>query len=724
MKKIFQMVKLALIIFGFLINLSILKAQNEATDTTQPNYWRTKMDTWKLNSSIPPQAKLFEKSSQTRYGAYVSFNINSHVPKFKEVDSNLYKTCCPDYFSSKAQLGYDFSAGVLYELPLISNLSLGARLGYSGFSALLSVDETFPYSFDGNEKTGTIQHTFDAKLGMIQLQPTLNYQVISRLSVSLGGYVGYLISNTFAQQEKLVVSDAYTFNNGKLTRNEKSGDIPQANKIQAGASFGLSYEIPINKTGTRFIVPEVSYSLGLTSISKNVEWKVNQIRAGFAIKFSPNATIDTMNYEDWEKQKTWDSAYIVQRLAYALDDSLRNLAAADIVKARIDSIVSVDSKGSTKQIAQFNVDKYQFSNLSQLLNYIFFEEGKSEIPSRYKRIKAQDISSFNEESIATKDYLEIYHYILDIIGKRMLTNIGSKITLVGCNSDEGNEKGNLNLSQKRAEAVKEYLITVWKIPEKYVTIESRNLPEKFTQSIDQKGLSENRRVEIVCDNPKILAPIFVKDQDYMLVDKAVVRTYVSYYAKNPIKQWNSTIQGSNCDGTDKKIEELADDNNKKIKIPSYVEWDLQNDQQILPGKNCDLAFTFFLRDMNEQENQAIKGIPVIVDYKTNLTISKFHLLMPFNETTISDNNKKIIEIVKESITNKTLEVNVKGYTDMIGLPKVNKDLAEKRANSVGNVLEYKKTNVFGEGISNLYENTTPEGRFYNRCVIVEIKKQK
>ncbi len=134
-----------------------------------------------------------------------------------------------------------------------------------------------------------------------------------------------------------------------------------------------------------------------------------------------------------------------------------------------------------------------------LMSTVFFETGKGEIPDTYVLFTDKtQTRSFDEKGLTTA--LDRYRNLLNLVGKKLTQNPEAQIRIVGCNSDTGIEKNNLDLSQNRAEAVRDYLSTVWDIDTARMEIETRNLPEYPTPMIVLGGQPENQRVEIIFDS--------------------------------------------------------------------------------------------------------------------------------------------------------------------------------------------------------------------------------
>ncbi|HPP39906.1 MAG TPA: OmpA family protein, partial [Candidatus Kapabacteria bacterium] len=127
----------------------------------------------------------------------------------------------------------------------------------------------------------------------------------------------------------------------------------------------------------------------------------------------------------------------------------------------------------------------------------------------------------------------------------MILNPTAKITLIGCNSDQGAEKGNIELSRKRAEEVKNYLTNVWGISNDRITIQTRNLPQKAsTPTNEPDKIAENRRVEIISDIEKITEPIFIEKID-RTANPPIVRFKLEAEAEAGLKEWRVVANQKN-----------------------------------------------------------------------------------------------------------------------------------------------------------------------------------
>jgi VWFA-related protein len=162
---------------------------------------------------------------------------------------------------------------------------------------------------------------------------------------------------------------------------------------------------------------------------------------------------------------------------------------------------------------------------SHVLNYVFFDENSSQMRPRYKLYTdPREALVFDEAGAA--DQMEQYYNTLNIVGSRMRMYPSAKVTLTGCNSGEGSEKGNSTLSRSRAETVQKYLTSVWRVDPGRIVVEARDLPAKPSTSGTEAGREENRRVEITSDTPELLKPVLTNKLTGEIVDERnVVEIY-------------------------------------------------------------------------------------------------------------------------------------------------------------------------------------------------------
>jgi hypothetical protein len=182
-----------------------------------------------------------------------------------------------------------------------------------------------------------------------------------------------------------------------------------------------------------------------------------------------------------------------------------------------------------------------------LLNHIFFETGRSELTDRYLLFENRaETERFDERQL--RDGMEKYHHVLNIIGKRLRAHPEATVRLVGCNADTGEEKGRIDLSRGRAEAVQAYLRYVWGIAPERMAVEQRNLPEAPSNIRSPAGRIDNQRAEIYSDHPAILDTV---NSEYVtkVSDLDAIRLVPQIESEAGVAEWQVTLS---CGGQDMK----------------------------------------------------------------------------------------------------------------------------------------------------------------------------
>jgi outer membrane protein OmpA-like peptidoglycan-associated protein len=349
------------------------------------------------------------------------------------------------------------------------------------------------------------------------------------------------------------------------------------------------------------------------------------------------------------------------------------------------------------------------------------------IPDRYTRLTSEQTHHFRVETLYNYETLPTYYHLLNIVGRRLVENPKATIKLVGCNSDEHNERGNKELSRERAEHVRDYLRDVWEISNARMEVEVRNLPEKPSFPTDSDGMVENRRVEIQSEDWNIVQPVLTND--------TVTRVTPGMLRFKPSVQTDAGLTSWMLD---------ADRNAFPIKqftgagaVPATVEWKLDSNDQasprsLLAHEGGGVAYSLDVKDNSGQEIRTIAdSIPVekvTIQKKRSERVADKEIdhysliLFDFDKATLTSANQKISEYIREH-SSEDATVRIAGYTDRMGDEKHNQRLAESRAQQTAKELNVKTALVTGLGKSVLlYDNDLPEGRFYCRTVNVDVER--
>lgn len=648
------------------------------------------------------QSALDSMRFKDKFGLFASFDFNIHNADFRSFPT--VESCCPKYTDGN---GNGFSIGALYEFFLFENNFVGIRGGFSNIIADLKRDETETILIDGVEAQGVFSHFIDAELKTINLYPYYSYSFFDKIFLNAGPYFDILVNSNFSQIEKIKTpADRGTFLDGKSYRADTSGSIPELNTLQFGLNFGISSEFPLNSTNSLRIAPELNFNYRFTDFVKETTWKAHTLRAGLAIKY-----LDPPS----EPPPPAPPAPIPM-------PELNLPAIPPTISGDI-SVVEIDSTQKENPNFSLKIEDFTSLNMRPLLNYIFFDENSSELPSRYQLIKKEDIDKFNNSDLRSLNAIETYYQVLNIIAKRLIDNPDTKIELIGNNSNTGAEKNNKDLSMKRAETIKNYFVDVWNIDPKRIKLTARNLPKEATMSEDKGTDDENRRVEIIPSNKEIIEPVMTGDT-LRVISNTNLKFIPKVNSSAGLKKWEINVR-QNGDLI-KKFEGSED-------LPNELVWEIKDKDESSPSRPGNLIYGFKATDkLGQSINIDNKRIPVeqlTIDRKRlELREDKAYehyslILFDYASSDLGKEHKKVVDFVKSRITPQST-VYITGYTDSMGETDVNQKISNARANAVAKRLKIDNAIVKGVGESTLlYENTTPEARFYCRTVTITIETQ-
>ena len=218
-----------------------------------------------------------------RFGVFGGANFNYHKAEISQLSDN--PNCCYPYpFTKGNSIGA--AAGILFEIPITKSLKYGVRLGYYDLGAEFTEEE---YSYyvgpNGHEGNSIIEHSLVGSITVAGLENTAMYRLSKDLFLSAGLRIDYVLSSKFAQVSTLIEPNSAVFpETNKRTKNEFSGNNPNANSIFVSGVFGISYDFKLNQRIS--IVPEITYSFSFTDVAKDIDWRANAILISMAVKWS------------------------------------------------------------------------------------------------------------------------------------------------------------------------------------------------------------------------------------------------------------------------------------------------------------------------------------------------------------------------------------------------------------------------------------------------------
>lgn len=617
-------------------------------------------------------SQVSDNKMPTNIGLYLGGNMNMHSPDFS-IEGSLFAPINNGIKFGENKNAFGLNAGIIANFPLSKEFILSARLGYNGLSGELN----------GKNFAGDTSYKLDASMHAIELTPVLEIHniLIDNLYLLGGLEFDYLVNKKYSVIE-----------NTNNTEIAKDKDIVDAG-FRLALALGLGYVF--NLSDNVFLTPEASFRIPIIPVTNNYNfktWNVPQLRFGLSLTFG-------LSKDD----------------ELPIDDSQSNL------EVGVREVRYIDNIGKEYPLKIVKVEDLQYTELFPLVPYIFCDEDKVEPTEQTQYYHGgAETGEFSIQSLAP-DAIDINKRTLDIIGNRMNKIRNAELTIIGTN-DNKKEKGKSELSHKRAEFARDYLVNNYKINSERINVKSSDLPEKPSAVSNPDGIAENRRIEFSSSNPALLEPIVIQKENQRLAEPNHLKFLLYTVSSDSIKNWKFELfQG------DKKLRTFNGSG-----IPEPLDWIiLPND--IAPSQ-VPLDYNFTVENTKGLIKKANGTIPVEYYSTTrkkteelpDKIISKFSLILfDFDKSEISKDNMRIIEehIIPAIKFNSTIKIY--GYTDRIGDEKYNRELAERRAKAVQKILSEKipsaNFEVFGVGENNIiFDNDIPTGRQLSRTVQIHV----
>lgn len=652
-----------------------------------------------------------------RYGIYGQGSYNQHQPNFQDLVPTQYGFAYTPVTSMTGVNGLIFSAGGLLELPIAGPFGISLRAGYSSFGATFRSQETVPASSNNQPFDLLVGYVAETQLGTIDAQLLLWLRPLRYLSLYVGGTAGYAIQRRVRQYEQ-ILDPNYTWDDGSTTRAEFNQNIPTFRTLPLWLTGGISYEIPLNANGTIMLAPEVFYQFQLPTVAlfsllndPARTWRMNSLRAGVSLRFSPNPTVYD---EAAEVKRQQEQQQTKQPETIATNNKPTSNQPPSV---KLYSVVGVSADGSESLNPVIRIEEVLASKSRPILGSVFFSENFATIPERYQLINAADRSRFKIESLALQSDLDTYYHLLNIIGQRMATKPKAKLTLTGM-ADAMGEKNNKTLALSRADEVKKYLVSTWGITASRISALTRTTFQ--TNREDTHEAEENRRVEITSDTPEILEELRF-DYRGKVVTPPMVRARFDIEAPAGLQAW--------------KLEIAQDDTPLKTvrggeNYPKTFEWNLANAPlDSLPQTAQEISLRIEATDRNSRTARSpFTAIPVEMLSATKSKGTRteiYHIYSSMQGVSAYSSadasvQRQLLTIMRKGIK-PAAKIAITGYVDARLSTDNARALTEQQAQNVANQLNLPDIISAGGGVASFYNNTLPEGRLYNRFVQVEVK---
>ena len=380
--------------------------------------------------------------------------------------------------------------------------------------------------------------------------------------------------------------------------------------------------------------------------------------------------------------------------------------------------------------------------LYPLLPYVFFDLSSDKFADRYTIFKSSNqTQGFNDERLPGST-LQKYYHVLNIYGYRLKKYPNVTVEITGCVDETNEDKAN-GLGMRRAEIVRNYLRDIWGIEESRMTVVDRKgWPKLRSNPRDSLGIVENRRTELIFkgeneDVWQVSRPILDNDPtpfptplemtwtmsngiDSSIVASRRIEVWRSGKSWNVLNDIGMTQPTSVWDWLDKDGEYPQEERYLKV------------EQKPLPPYKAQLVVVS--QNGTECRSDTVT-IPVKrtsttgmkIDRGAEKTQEKYNLILfPFDSPEAGPMNERILKEYIYPRVKASSEIIVDGKTDVVGEYEHNKRLSERRAATVERGVKaigtYKSLEARGTGEDEpLFDNSLPEGRFFNRTVQVRVQ---
>lgn len=580
-------------------------------------------------------------------------------------------------------------ASMLAELPLATRLSLQLRLGAYLDRGELRERASRPLALagdNGERIDGLYDHVFAFTRASYAGSLVARFGATDRLELAAGvEAVRHIVDQTF--QQEAIAPSSLLFRRQRIVE-IRSGVIIPSSPVSLSALASAGYRLPLSSRA--WIVPEMSVSIALSSMSESSAWRRVRAAAGATLRFDfhrtpqPPPAIDTP----------------VVAVPPPLDPSIT----------------------TQPPVVEVLVDEYDSTEALPLLNQIFFAEGTDTIPSRYHLLDDTSVASFTEARLVGSA-LDVYYDLLNVVALRMKAIPDATLSIEGFRN--GREPAGA-LSRRRAEQIRRYLIDTWDIPAARLRVAGRALPENPARETFEEGFEENARAHLEPSDPNVTAPVIRLHVQRVATPPGIV-FYPRANAGARVRSWRLDVLRDSA--LWRRFEGAGEP-------PDSIAWDWRSNESDLPSIPMQLGYEFIVSDTTGQ-TAATPLRPIHVQYRSqsqrlenrqNDTVIESYSLLLFNydSPSVSADDQELLRAIAAGIK-PGAQIRITGYTDSLGLESHNRELAFRRATETARILRElvpDETSISvnpNGGERERFPFDTPEGRSHCRTVIIEVR---
>jgi outer membrane protein OmpA-like peptidoglycan-associated protein len=362
-----------------------------------------------------------------------------------------------------------------------------------------------------------------------------------------------------------------------------------------------------------------------------------------------------------------------------------------------------------------------------LIPAVFFDSASATLPARLQRFDADRKPADVARTLAELTTMQAQGSLLNVIGERLRANPQLQVTLIG--SWSGNE--DRTLGHARSEAVRGYLVDVWRLDPSQVVIGEDRRSLRLSSEADAEGREENRRVEIISTTADALRPVFVERQ----VEQAVVplRVRLDAVATMPVRVWSATLG----DGSRELVRLDTTTAGSTLShlfvvTPEQITTQASTVRATLtatPDSGAAISRTLSIPVTWRREQTFIEGG---TERSADRERTTWQVLgFGFNSSDLLERHREEIRTIG-SLVGASARVTITGYSDRLGDQKRNLELSRERAERVAAALREELARrgraevtieATGAGVDETrFSNDLPEGRFLSRGATITVEQ--
>lgn len=611
------------------------------------------------------------------------------------------------------------SLGLFAEASLHStpSLLLYSSIVFAGFSStVLAPPRDYIARQNGEVNTVVKQHQLETSLRGWKFSIGAGWEFLRGIRVYVAPSVLLLLSGDAVQSERILQPLEAEFDTvtHSIVRPVSSGYSYAFSRLVPGVDLALAGRIDL--TDRLALHPSLTGSIPFLPFEPNLSWREYTLSAtlGLSWEFLP------------DQKRRSDSAL------YASSDPDRPPVVMPVLKAMIKAY-GVDDKGERYNDPEIEIEETPWIESVPLIPFVFFDSTSSVIPERYRLLRSTDeAANFFVDSLLEITPLDIHWQILNVIGERMRRDSTTTVTITGTVSGDEISAGASRLGRERAEAVAEYLESIWGIDLARIT--TAFVARSGTASPEEtwEGREENRRVELRFSNEATIDPAVIHRLATVASPPSVVFV-PRFIADTTLSEWYiNVVQGER---------ELLrfEGNATTMALSQQKQWslaDLRVTRDLTP-----IRYRLVAKDVLGQEASDEGSFRVIERPRRRQVDSlgrAFEVLeysivgFPYNTADLQSSHLAQLGELAQTVPAEA-DITLVGYTDRVGDAERNQFLSLSRARRVQEALRLSRIRrgkvpfrqVTTAGLGNereLFNNNLPEGRMLSRMVRITVTR--